>query len=148
MRACRVALGSVARQESRAKKTAVKKRLPPRGTRFAGDGCRKMRSNSAERAIRPIAPGGKNLFAGSGARGRRAAIVSTLVETAKLNCKSLNLSFQSLREKSQRAIHLLAASLANGSILSRTRANRASFRTPYGILDRIDSVSPIMAAVG
>jgi hypothetical protein len=126
----------------------VKKRLPPRWTRFAGDSCRKMRNNSAGRAIRPISLGGKNLFAGSGARGRRAAIISTLIETAKLNCKSLNLSFQSLREKSQRAIHLLAASLASGSILSRTRVNKASFRIPYGILDRIDSVSPIMIAVG
>jgi hypothetical protein len=41
-----------------------------------------MRNNSAERAIRPIALGGNNLFAGSDAGGRCAAIVSTLVETA------------------------------------------------------------------
>ena len=62
MRACRVWLGSVARQESRAKKTAVKKRLSPLLTRFAGDGCLEMSKNSAERAIRPIALGGKNYF--------------------------------------------------------------------------------------
>ena len=60
MRACLVWL--VAQQESRAKKTAVKKRLSPLLTRFAGDDGVKMRNNSAERAIRPIALGGKNYF--------------------------------------------------------------------------------------
>ena len=37
-------------------------------------------------------------------------------------CKSLNLSFQSLSRESQRGIHLMAASLASGSILSRMRS--------------------------
>ena len=45
-----------------------------------------MSNNAAERAIRPIALGRKNyLFAGSDAGGRRAAIMYTLIETAKLN---------------------------------------------------------------
>src|ERR1700730_9198810 len=43
-------------------KTAVKKRLSPLLTRFADDGCLKMSNNAAERAIRPIALGGKNYF--------------------------------------------------------------------------------------
>jgi transposase len=55
-------------------------------TRFAEDGCLEMSNNAAERAIRPIALGRKNyLFAGSDAGGRRAAIMYTLIETAKLN---------------------------------------------------------------
>jgi hypothetical protein len=45
-----------------------------------------MTNNAAERAIRPLALGRKNyLFAGSDAGGRRAAILYTLVETAKMN---------------------------------------------------------------
>jgi hypothetical protein len=43
-------------------KTAVKKRLSPLLTRFADDGCLKMSNNAAERAIRPIALGGRNYF--------------------------------------------------------------------------------------
>ena len=55
-------------------------------TRFADDGRLEMSNNAAERAIRPIALGRKNyLFAGSDAGGRRAAIMYTLIETAKLN---------------------------------------------------------------
>jgi hypothetical protein len=50
--------------------------------------------------------------------------------------------------KSQPAIHLLAASLASGSILSRTRAALAPAQPVLRILDRIDSTSPIMLAVG
>jgi len=43
-------------------------------------------NNAAERAMRSIAIGRKNwLFAGSGRGGRSAAIVYTLIETAKLN---------------------------------------------------------------
>ena len=54
--------------------------------------------------------------------------------------------------KSFLVIHLLAASLASGSLLSRTRAiaccvQRAFLRTPYGILDNSESASPIMDAV-
>ena len=45
-----------------------------------------MTNNAAERAIRPLALGRKNyLFAGSDTGGRRAAIMYTLIETAKLN---------------------------------------------------------------
>jgi len=45
-----------------------------------------MSNNAAERAIRPLALGRKNyLFAGSDAGGRRAAIVYTLIETARVN---------------------------------------------------------------
>jgi hypothetical protein len=55
-------------------------------TRFVDDGRLEMTNNAAERAIRPLALGRKNyLFAGSGAGGRRAAILYTLVETAKMN---------------------------------------------------------------
>jgi transposase len=54
--------------------------------RFTCDGRLEMTNNAAERAIRPLALGRKNyLFAGSDAGGRRAAILYTLIETAKLN---------------------------------------------------------------
>jgi Transposase IS66 family len=52
----------VAPEESRAKKTAVKKRLSLRLTRFADNGGLKMSNNAAERAMRPIALGGNNYF--------------------------------------------------------------------------------------
>ena len=43
-------------------------------------------NNAAENAIRPIALGRKNwLFAGSDSGGERAAILYTLIRTAKLN---------------------------------------------------------------
>jgi transposase len=43
-------------------------------------------NNAAERAMRPLALGRKNyLFAGSDEGGRRAAIIYTLIQTAKLN---------------------------------------------------------------
>jgi transposase len=55
-------------------------------TRYVDDGRLEMSNNAAERAIRPLALGRKNyLFAGSDAGGRRAAIMYTLIETAKLN---------------------------------------------------------------
>ena len=45
-----------------------------------------MSNNAAERAIRPLALGRKNyLFAGSDTGGRRAAILYTLIETARMN---------------------------------------------------------------
>ena len=45
-----------------------------------------MSNNAAERAIRPLALGRKNyLFAGSDEGGRRAAVMYTLIETARLN---------------------------------------------------------------
>ena len=55
-------------------------------TRFVDDGRLEMTNNAAERAIRPLAVGRKNyLFAGSDAGGRRAAILYTRIETAKMN---------------------------------------------------------------
>ena len=55
-------------------------------TRYIDDGRLEMSNNAAERAIRPLALGRKNyLFAGSDEGGRRAAIIYTLIETARLN---------------------------------------------------------------
>jgi transposase len=55
-------------------------------TRFIDDGRIELDTNPVERAIRPIALGRKNhLFAGSDGGGARWAIVSTLIETCKLN---------------------------------------------------------------
>ena len=55
-------------------------------TRYVNDGRLEMTNNAAERAIRPLALGRKNyLFAGSDEGGRRAAIIYTLIETARLN---------------------------------------------------------------
>jgi transposase len=45
-----------------------------------------MSNNAAEREVRPIAMGRKNwTFAGSDEGGHRAAAISTLIQTAKLN---------------------------------------------------------------
>jgi transposase len=55
-------------------------------SRFSADGRLEMSNNAAERAIRPLALGRKNyLFAGSDLGGERAAILYTLITTAKLN---------------------------------------------------------------
>jgi transposase len=55
-------------------------------TRYRDDGRLEIDNNIAERAIRGIALGRKNwLFAGSHDGGQRAAALSTLIETAKLN---------------------------------------------------------------
>lgn len=55
-------------------------------TRFLGDGRIELDTNPVERAIRPVALGRKNhLFAGSDGGGHRWAVVSSLIETAKLN---------------------------------------------------------------
>jgi transposase len=55
-------------------------------TRYVDDGRLEMSNNAAERAIRPLALGRKNyLFAGSDTGGRRATILYTLIETARLN---------------------------------------------------------------
>jgi transposase len=55
-------------------------------TRFLDDGRIELDTNPVERAIRPVALGRKNhLFAGSDRGARRWAIVSSLIETAKLN---------------------------------------------------------------
>lgn len=54
--------------------------------RYTEDGRLEMTNNAAERAIRPVAVGRKNwMFAGSDEGGRRAAVMYTLIETAKLN---------------------------------------------------------------
>ena len=50
------------------------------------DGCLSIDNNAAERGMRSIALGRKNLlFMGSDNGGRSAAIAYTLIETAKLN---------------------------------------------------------------
>ena len=55
-------------------------------TRYVDDGRLEMTNNAAERAIRPLTLGRKNyLFAGSDEGGRRAAIMYTLIETARFN---------------------------------------------------------------
>jgi transposase len=77
-------------------------KLPPRGglskafgyilghwqalVRFTADGRLEADNNAAENVLRGIALGRKNyLFAGSDAGGENAAIIYTLIETAKLN---------------------------------------------------------------
>ncbi len=55
-------------------------------TRYVDDGRIEIDNNAAERSIRPIALGRKNwMFAGSDAGGERAAAISSLIGTAKLN---------------------------------------------------------------
>jgi hypothetical protein len=54
--------------------------------RYIDDGRLEIDNNAAERAIRPLALGRKNyLFAGSDAGGERAAVIYSLIGTAKLN---------------------------------------------------------------
>jgi transposase len=55
-------------------------------TRYTTDGRLDICNNAAERAIRPLALGRKNwMFAGSDSGGDRAAVMYTIIETAKLN---------------------------------------------------------------
>jgi transposase len=55
-------------------------------TRYCDDGRLEIDNNSAERALRAVTLGRKNyLFAGSDAGGERAAIIYSLIGTAKLN---------------------------------------------------------------
>jgi transposase len=55
-------------------------------TRFLADGRICLSNNAAERALRGIALGRKSwLFAGSDRGGERAAVMLTLIHTAKLN---------------------------------------------------------------
>ena len=55
-------------------------------TRYAADGRLGIDNNPAERALRGIAVTRKNfLFLGSDAGGERAAVLYTVLETAKLN---------------------------------------------------------------
>jgi transposase len=54
-------------------------------TRFLDDGHICMTNNAAERAVRGVAVGRRNwTFCGSDAGGQRAAVIFTLIETAKL----------------------------------------------------------------
>jgi transposase len=55
-------------------------------TRYCEDGRIEIDNNSAERALRPVALGRKNyMFAGSDAGGERAAVLYSLLGTARLN---------------------------------------------------------------
>jgi hypothetical protein len=55
-------------------------------TRYVTDGRIEIDNNAAERSLRDVALGRKNyLFAGSDAGGERAAAISSLLGTAKLN---------------------------------------------------------------
>jgi transposase len=55
-------------------------------SRYTTDGRLDICNNAAERAIRPLAIGRKNwLFAGSDLGGERAAVMYTLIETARMN---------------------------------------------------------------
>jgi transposase len=55
-------------------------------TRYCDDGALEIDNNAAERALRAIALGRKNyLFAGSDAGGERAALLYSLIGSAKLN---------------------------------------------------------------
>ena len=58
----------------------------PALTTFLGDGAVPIDNNAAENAIRPLAIGRKNwLFVGSQLAGERAAVLMSLIESAKLN---------------------------------------------------------------
>ena len=53
---------------------------------FLGDGAVPIDNNAAENAVRPLAVGRKNwLFVGSQLAGERAAVLMSLIESAKLN---------------------------------------------------------------
>ncbi len=55
-------------------------------TRYAEDASLEIDNNAAERALRAVALGRKNyLFAGSDKGGERAAVLYSLIGTAKLN---------------------------------------------------------------
>jgi transposase len=54
--------------------------------RYTTDGRLEMTNNAAERAIRPLTLGRKNwLFAGADSGGVRAALMNTIIQTARLN---------------------------------------------------------------
>jgi transposase len=60
--------------------------LWPALTRYCDDGCLEIDNNAAERALRAVTLGRKNyLFAGSDSGGERAAILYSLIGSAKLN---------------------------------------------------------------
>ncbi|NBX37723.1 MAG: IS66 family transposase [Planctomycetes bacterium] len=79
-------VGSISRKSSLAEAIRYALVRWPALTRYASDGRLEMSNNAAERAIRPLAVGRKNwVFAGSDTGGDRAAVMYTLVETAKLS---------------------------------------------------------------
>lgn len=58
----------------------------PKVRHYLSNDCLSLDNNSAERAMKLVAIGGKNfLFAGSEGGGKAMAIAFTLIETAKLN---------------------------------------------------------------
>ena len=60
--------------------------LWPALTRYCDDGHLEVDNNAAERSLRAVTLGRKNyLFAGSDAGGERAAVIYSLIGTAKLN---------------------------------------------------------------
>jgi len=55
-------------------------------TRYCEDGRIEVYNNTAERSIRPLVLGRRNyLFAGSGGGGHSAAVIYSLIGTARLN---------------------------------------------------------------
>lgn len=79
-------LNTVSRKSSLAEALRYSLVRWPALTRYTTDGRLDMSNNAAERAIRPLAIGRKNwMFAGSDSGGDRAAVMYTIIETAKLN---------------------------------------------------------------
>jgi transposase len=79
-------LSGVSRKSKFAKALRYSLTLWPALTRYTTDGRCDICNNAAERAIRPLTLGRKNwLFAGSDRGGRSAAVIFTLIQTAKLN---------------------------------------------------------------
>ena len=82
----RVERRSLSRHSDAAKAIDYMLKRSPAFTRFLDDGRICLSNNAAERALRGIALGRKSsLFAGSDRGGERAAVMYTLIVTAKLN---------------------------------------------------------------
>jgi transposase len=125
----------------------------PALTRYTTDGRLDMKNNAAERAIRPIAIGRKNwTFAGSDDGGRRAAIMYTIIETAKLNAIDpeayLHSVIDRIAQHPMRKIHELlpwnitlwyvmrpamnAHCRSTGSLRTVSQCRNIEFGLPYG----------------
>ncbi len=79
-------LARLSRNHDLAKATNYMLRRWPAFTRFLGDGRICITNNAAERALRGITLGRKSwLFCGSDRGGQRAAVMYSLIGTAKLN---------------------------------------------------------------
>jgi len=81
-------------------------------TRYLDDGNVPIDNNAAENAVRPLCVGRKNwLFVGSQQAGERAAVVMSLIESAKLNGHDpwvyLKDVFERLPTLKQRDLHQL-----------------------------------------